>query len=183
MTIDGSVSWNSSARRSMTVPSPLSFDAPHLDRLREGPYLADERVLPTDLLLPPQEGPHFGRPASHLPPHAGPWRLAPPGRDLLIHGVIHLGVRFAPSRSTRSLSGPVAHIRRQPQVHHTAATLAIESGIHPKFVQEMLAHASIKTTLNVYSHVSEELSRAAAERLDAFLADAEAARDATTSGG
>jgi integrase len=52
---------------------------------------------------------------------------------------------------------------------HTAATLALSAGIHPKAVQEMLGHASIAMTLDLYSHVSESLKRQAAEQLGAFI--------------
>lgn len=52
---------------------------------------------------------------------------------------------------------------------HTAATLALSAGIHPKLVQEMLGHKSIAMTLDLYSHAGESLKRAAAEQLDAFL--------------
>jgi integrase len=54
---------------------------------------------------------------------------------------------------------------------HTAATLALTAGVHPKLVQEMLGHKSVAITLDLYSHVGEGLKRAAAEQLDAFLAE------------
>ncbi|MQG57763.1 MAG: hypothetical protein FI707_07735 [SAR202 cluster bacterium] len=36
--------------------------------------------------------------------------------------------------------------------------------IHPKIVQERLGHANISTTLNIYSHVTPGIQRAAALR-------------------
>jgi integrase len=36
---------------------------------------------------------------------------------------------------------------------HTAATLLLGKGVHPKLVQELLGHASIGITLDTYSHV------------------------------
>jgi integrase len=59
---------------------------------------------------------------------------------------------------------------------HTAATLLLESGVHPKIVSELLGHSSVSVTLDTYSHVGEGLKRAAAERLDAFLSDNSAAK-------
>jgi len=38
-------------------------------------------------------------------------------------------------------------------LHHTCATLLLRQGINPKYVQELLGHADISLTLNVYSHV------------------------------
>jgi integrase len=45
----------------------------------------------------------------------------------------------------------------------------LEQGEHPKVVSEMLGHSSIKVTLDVYSHVSLELQKQAASRLNAAL--------------
>lgn len=38
-------------------------------------------------------------------------------------------------------------------LRHTCATLLLSSNIHPKYVQELLGHASIAQTLDTYSHV------------------------------
>src|ERR687889_1320299 len=37
-------------------------------------------------------------------------------------------------------------------LRHTCATLLLSRGIHPKFVQELLGHATIAMTLDTYSH-------------------------------
>jgi integrase len=36
---------------------------------------------------------------------------------------------------------------------HTCASLLLSQGVHPKFVQELLGHATISITLDTYSHV------------------------------
>ncbi len=54
-------------------------------------------------------------------------------------------------------------------LRHTAATLMLENGEHPKVVQEMLGHANISQTLNTYSHVTPNMQSGAAERLDSVL--------------
>ena len=38
-------------------------------------------------------------------------------------------------------------------LRHTAATLMLQQGIHPKVVQERLGHSQISLTLDTYSHV------------------------------
>jgi integrase len=38
-------------------------------------------------------------------------------------------------------------------LRHTAATLLLSRSVHPKYVQELLGHATISQTLDTYSHV------------------------------
>lgn len=54
---------------------------------------------------------------------------------------------------------------RPHDVRHTAATLILQEGLHPKVVQEMLGHSSISVTLDIYSHVAPTLHREAADRM------------------
>jgi hypothetical protein len=42
---------------------------------------------------------------------------------------------------------------RLHDLRHTCATLLFSEGVHPKFVQELLGHATISITLDIYSHV------------------------------
>jgi len=46
-------------------------------------------------------------------------------------------------------------------LRHTAATLMLLKGVHPKIVSEMLGHASIAITLDLYSHVMPDMQREA----------------------
>jgi integrase len=55
---------------------------------------------------------------------------------------------------------------------HTFATLALAAGVHPLLVKEALGHATIAMTLDQYSHVSEELQREAAAKVEALLQSA-----------
>jgi site-specific recombinase XerD len=54
-------------------------------------------------------------------------------------------------------------------LRHTAATLLLAQGIHPKVASEMLGHSQIAITLDLYSHVTPTMQRHAAEALDALL--------------
>ncbi len=54
-------------------------------------------------------------------------------------------------------------------LRHTAATLMLAQGVHPKVVQEALGHSQISITLDTYSHVLPTMQREAADRLDALL--------------
>jgi integrase len=52
---------------------------------------------------------------------------------------------------------------------HTFATLMLELGEAPKTVQTMLGHTKISTTLDIYTHVSLDMERKAAAKLNAAL--------------
>lgn len=46
-------------------------------------------------------------------------------------------------------------------LRHSTATTWLESGIHLKTVSELLGHASIAITADIYGHLSEETARGA----------------------
>jgi integrase len=52
---------------------------------------------------------------------------------------------------------------------HTAATLLLSAGVHPRVVMEVLGHAQMRTTTDTYSHVMPALGRDAAERMGEAL--------------
>ena len=60
--------------------------------------------------------------------------------------------------------------RRRPyDLRHSAATLLVAAGEHPKIVAERLGHAKVALTLDTYSHVVEGMEERAAERLEAVI--------------
>ncbi|MGH2454152.1 MAG: tyrosine-type recombinase/integrase [bacterium] len=60
---------------------------------------------------------------------------------------------------------------RLHDLRHTAASLHLAQGTHPRVVQEMLGHSNIGITLATYSHVLPSIQREAAVRMDALLAN------------
>jgi integrase len=55
---------------------------------------------------------------------------------------------------------------RVHDLRHTAATLLLTRGVHPKVVQEMLGHSTIALTLDTYSHVAPALHREVATQME-----------------
>lgn len=58
---------------------------------------------------------------------------------------------------------------RYHDLRHTAASLLLAAGTHPKVAQEMLGHSTIATTLDLYSHTVPSLQREAAREMGAAL--------------
>jgi integrase len=54
-------------------------------------------------------------------------------------------------------------------LRHGAASLLLAHGVHPRVVMELLGHSQISLTLNTYSHVIPQLTRDAADRMNAVL--------------
>jgi integrase len=54
-------------------------------------------------------------------------------------------------------------------LRHTAATLLLAEGEHPKVVQELLGHAQVSITLDRYSHMTPRLMSNAAVLMDRLL--------------
>lgn len=51
-------------------------------------------------------------------------------------------------------------------LRHTYATRAIKSGMQPKVLQKLLGHASIKTTMDRYVHVTDESMKKAVQQFE-----------------
>jgi integrase len=56
-------------------------------------------------------------------------------------------------------------------LRHTAATLLLAEGDHPKVVQELLGHAQVSITPDRYSHMTPRLMSNAALLMDRLLDD------------
>jgi integrase len=85
----------------------------------------------------------------------------PEGKPLLPDTISHAWIKIVKR----------AHLNhfRLHDARHTHASLLLKQGVHPKIVQERLGHATISTTLDLYSHVTPGLQEAAAKRFDEVL--------------
>ena len=76
------------------------------------------------------------------------------------HGLIfatQLGTPVNPENLVKRSFKPLLQQAGLPEIRfhdlrHTCATLLLGGGVHPKFVQELLGHATIAMTLDTYSH-------------------------------
>jgi len=60
-------------------------------------------------------------------------------------------------------------IVRFHDLRHTAATLLLGEGVHPKIVSEMLGHSSVQITLDTYSHVTPTMQQQATDAMESIL--------------
>jgi len=72
---------------------------------------------------------------------------------------------FLPLQLVAKIDPPI----RFHDLRHTAATLMLGAGVHPKIVSERLGHATIAITMDTYQHVSPSMQREAADQMDAIL--------------
>jgi integrase len=75
-----------------------------------------------------------------------------------------LGSHFKPLLKRAGLPAIRLH-----DLRHTCATILLVAGKHPKYVQELLGHASISITLDIYSHVIEGMDGGLADAMDEAL--------------
>jgi integrase len=97
-------------------------------------------------------------PPSPAPPGSGCPQLHPPATTGQAAKVSHLHSNHSASRRTHDL-------------RHSAATLLLGLGVHPKVVSEMLGHSQIGITLDLYSHVTVTMQQQAVTALDDLFGD------------
>jgi integrase len=54
-------------------------------------------------------------------------------------------------------------------LRHSAASLLLAQGVHPRAIMELLGYSSITVTMNVYGHVLPAMMREAAEKMERIL--------------
>ena len=103
--------------------------------------------------------------ARHLAGGTDPDRyvfLAPSGGPLRRSNFRHRV--WLPAVKAAGLEGFTFHGLR-----HTAATLMVSSGVHPRVIAARLGHSSVRTVLDVYTRSTPDLDEAAAAALDDVL--------------
>ena len=96
------------------------------------------------------------------------------------HGLTFPGQAGQPMRFWSLTGGPFLRLLKRAglpektrfhDLRHTCATLLLSQGVHPKYVQELLGHATISITLDTYSHVLPGMSDQVAHAMQDVLAD------------
>jgi integrase len=85
-----------------------------------------------------------------------------------------IGTPINPSNLRTRSFGPLLKKANLPQItfhdlRHTTASLLFSKNVHPKFVQELLGHASVAFTLDTYSHMLPGMGGEAADAMDNAL--------------
>ena len=85
------------------------------------------------------------------------------------------GAPINPSNLRQRSFAPLLKRARLPQMRfhdlrHTCATLLLSRGVHPKFVHELLGHATTAITLSTCSHVMPSMGDATARAMEDALA-------------
>ena len=61
------------------------------------------------------------------------------------------------------------HHMRFHDLRHSAATILLTMGVHPKVVQELPGHSNISITMDIYSHVLPSMQRDAMDKWNDVL--------------
>lgn len=73
------------------------------------------------------------------------------------------------------------HVRFH-DLRHTFATLALENGMDVKTLSAMLGHVSAATTLDIYTHITDDMQRMAAANIDRDIGKVEPQEAASAAG-
>ena len=71
----------------------------------------------------------------------------------------------------RLLAAAGLPVMRYHELRHGAAGLMAAQGIPARIAMEILGHAQISTTMNIYAHVASDVQREAADRIGRSLRD------------
>src|SRR6266487_4527422 len=152
--------------------APLGRHRPRRRRLPRGQEAQAANLTPTG---PPRRR----RGPGAQPPPGTPGGGTPPGRlDLGRQrgwcSPNTIGRPINPSNFLRREFYPLLKKASLPRMRfhdfrHSAATLLLGMGVHPKIVSELLGHTQIGITLDLYSHVTATMQRDAVQAFEELL--------------
>jgi len=94
------------------------------------------------------------------------------GKEVMLFGASEYGIPYTPNSITlfwnRFIKRTGLKKIRFQDLRHSSASLILSEGINMKVVQKRLGHKDIKTTMNVYSHVTEKDDEKASNVFDQF---------------
>lgn len=82
---------------------------------------------------------------------------------------IHYGFNDTVSKFSMHKAPMVIKTFTPHELRHTFCTIMFEAGIDALTAKEQLGHSDIKTTLSIYTHLSQQHKEAQVNKLDAFL--------------
>lgn len=107
------------------------------------------------------------------------WKLACPPGELDLVFPTSIGTPQSSSNVLRRQFFPALRKAKLPKIRfhdlrHTYASLLIDQGEHPKYIQNQLGHSSIIMTMDVYGHLMKTVNQDAASKLGrAILGDSD----------
>ena len=101
-------------------------------------------------------------------------RLGDLYRDQGLVFTTEVGTPINPSNLRKRSFAPLLRKAGLPRLRfhdlrHTCATLLLSKNIHPKYVQELLGHATVSITLDTYSHVLPGMGNQVADAMEDVL--------------
>jgi integrase len=143
------------------VPSGLVLAEPKTNRSRRHIGLTDTAVSALRQ--------HRARQAEERLRFGAAW-----SNDLDLVFVDELGKPIEATKFLRNSFKPLLTAAGLPPIRfhdlrHSAATLLLGRGIHPKIVSEMLGHSQVGITLDLYSHVTPTMQREATNAMEAIV--------------
>jgi integrase len=102
------------------------------------------------------------------------WKLACPSSDLVLIFPNEIGKPIEKGNLIRRHFEPAlrrAGLRRIRfhDLRHTYASLLVEQGEHPKYIQTQMRHSSIIVTMDTYGHLMNTVNQESAKRLDSTV--------------
>ncbi len=87
------------------------------------------------------------------------------------HNTLHVRRIFTRRPGNRYIEAEPAGLTeiRFHDLRHSAATILLSMGVHPKVVQELLGHNQISMTMDIYSHVLPTMQKDAVSKLNDAL--------------